>query len=465
MKWIQTLIILFLCVPQAFATHRARLNASNLTQGTVPNERLSADSVTLKGNFMDLRPSSATYQGNSIIISTVAGGLQTLYDRFQSFISTGAEDGQGGDGFTQKSFDLTMATVGVTGVDIASGNIDGWIDALARVGAGGLTESTSLQFTIGLKSGIYDFTGATNPYGIHMYCQPGSSTVLRWDGSQMPWFIRNHGKISNCLIDGANRPWNAYPFISMRSSSALDNVKIYGAGNFTRNTGTTLIRIQDVMNTRIYDLSVDSYAAQTDTTQGGLLEVIRSSDTFVHFKDVRNGDTRANADKHIYISHSARGMITGETFDPGGGIHVFFSETVTPSRTRDFKISGFKNWVFGSGGKTGSYIVFGQGSGGGAALSTGTEISDNHVLIRTTPATYAFSFPNNIAGGTGLNFVRNHITHFGSAATTILNIGSQFDNCNVSDNFVWGSGAVWLSDAGVSTDGTGNYTNGTVTSP
>ena len=56
---------------EVYGSHQALINAANVTVGILPNERLDSSSVTL--------------QGNTILISTVASGLQSIRD---SVVST-----------------------------------------------------------------------------------------------------------------------------------------------------------------------------------------------------------------------------------------------------------------------------------------------------------------------------------------------------------------------------------------
>lgn len=197
-----------------FATNTA-LNETRVATGAIAG-RLNNGAITVNDE--------GAVQGNATTLDFVGANVTAtaVGSTITVTVTGGAASASG-----QSPFVITIGTLGATGVDIASNTIDGYVAALVRLKANGLTNSTTAGGLIYVKEGIFSISNATVPAGVTIVAVGSTVWVNAAANNVSSVFI--FGTVDGLKFDLSNRAFSAEQ-VCMRNNGILRNSKIYGAG-------------------------------------------------------------------------------------------------------------------------------------------------------------------------------------------------------------------------------------------
>lgn len=196
----------------------------------------------------------------------------------------------------QSLYRVTIGTLGATGVDIASNTVDGYIDALVRLNANGLTNSTTGGGLIYIKEGAYGINNTTIPAGVTIVAVGSTVWVNAGANGAASAFI--FGVVDGLKFDLNNRAFSVEQ-VAMRNNGILRNSKIYGARNQGTGAGN------------LHSCAWGATDAFNVLVENNVFEDFRSADGVTRFGDVapflvRNSSYVIFRDNQIIISNTSK---------------------------------------------------------------------------------------------------------------------------------------------------------------
>lgn len=306
-------------------------------------------------------------------------------------------------------FTIVIGTLGAIAgtVDIASNNVDGLNEALRRLGAAGLTVSSTAQGKIIYKSGNYTYVGATIPIGIELDTL-GSSVVFNLTsvGNRM---FAIHGTVRNVSFDYSGLAFNT-DIVVVSTGGRLLDCKFYGTKNqLTGTINSRILSIQLANNFRVERnqfLDVQPIPGVAAVGDSGNFRIENSSYGFFNKNLIDSGGTSNLAANTFRITESSQIFFQENEIKTAGtqlnvvnGRNLYFERnifisTISPPANAMFilGISGVSTetlrmagnrWIVG-GGFTDRHII-NVPSGGGITVD-GLEIDGNTVVNQSTVA-------------------------------------------------------------------------------
>ena len=214
-----------------YGEHLQIRNASNLTAGTLPNERLDKSSATMQGNVFN--------QADRLLRLDGSGNVNLPGATFTGSVFSGNGSALTGITFTgtrQKAYDIVIGTLGATSadVDIASNTEDGIMEAVNRIA--GSVNATIGHGIIGIKSGLYTIKNATIPYGMTVVAL--GSVTWQAERTDVPMFT-NYGRVSGINYDFKSDSMTmTNKVISLKSNSRLENFQIFRSSSLSDTLGS-----------------------------------------------------------------------------------------------------------------------------------------------------------------------------------------------------------------------------------
>ena len=262
-------------------------NSGSYTGANMTVTSFTASHVTATG----------TYNGNAVYLDNTVGaanaGAPVGFGRAFNFTGSAVgnvtqsgatftvtlNDTTGGGGSSIRPYRIVVGTLTAADVDIASDTVDGLNEALRRLGAAGLTDSTTAVGFIFYKEGLYRITGATIPAGITVFSAIGSSTVWSVNVTTHQMAVI-YGKIDGLTFDIAVANYTT-DMLVFKNNSQLRNFKIEGGKNLDPNVErSSIFSIKNTSNVVIQngDLGIMANGAdQIELGQGSSIEIYFSS--------------------------------------------------------------------------------------------------------------------------------------------------------------------------------------------
>ena len=250
-KWILGLMVLGVAA-QSNASHLQDVNADNISIGALNPLRVDASTFTLRGGqwsrYMDVSTTTLSNSTSSIraVLAAIAIDTNTIATVLTAIsVDTNTLAGRNGG---RKIYSVVVGSASSVSdqSDIQSDNTAGISQALAMLGAMGLTESTTAQGVIYYRAGNYSIDGATIPKGIKVLAIAGSS-VTWMNNSIDTTMLTVYGK-----VDGVTFNFNGNLHISqkivMKSNSSVTNFKTIGGNNFVDGAYTSQFSIVNASN-------------------------------------------------------------------------------------------------------------------------------------------------------------------------------------------------------------------------
>lgn len=472
-KLVMTTMALSVFCGYSHAEHLQPRNASNLTVGTLPNERVDDSSITQRGStplLVDglsvIRASNtrfADFSTDTLRTDLAAIGVDTGTIRID-LAATGVATGTIRTDLDKK-VTLVVGPRGAIGVNTTVENLTQWNIVLASAGLGNPFSSTATA-TIYFTSGSYPLSGSTWPAGLTAIFD--STAVIVQNGAANSQLACVYGHLVNPNFDFSNKAFTV-PQVFVGSNAWIENPTTYGGGNAP--SGPTALKWAsqffigvDDSSKLIVNAKITGITAKDARAVGGVVSygdaaafaTHRTSSCYVSFKEL-------NASKEAAATHTMFGVFksTNLVIDVGKWRGLGSNGIIINDGSVGTRIQNFEMEIVRSGWDVG--IIGFQDSGVTLDVGTATHImngrfivSDNSpggasTLIGTAPSTqfvHALNIINVTATATNPE-----------ADITFITLSAKSKNAvilnSISSNI--GTG---LSDSGIGTVKTGLYKDG-----
>lgn len=466
---ILSLVFLGAIFPKQVQAHTILGDASTLTRGTLPNERLDASSVTLLGP----KPAFSSFSGGIGSTQIVAGA--TLLSVFSNGIPQGNANtinavGQIGSsisgstwtivGSTSSARDYTISvgTPGAQNVDFTVATDTDLIAPLAALGANGLlgtlTPNTTVHGRILFvgQGAQFNIMNATIPAGVTFAMVKGSSTC--WLPSQTTGTILTaYGdgvtpSLENFWIDGSSKPGFAGQQVVLSTNVIVNGLKLTNFRNPSLTNGlfTNLISIIKSTNVIINDLFMDNFGGRIEQVAfGDGASIIVDQSSSVYFNRPIFGKFIGNGSNFsaMSFSRSSDWHIRDGIFNNAFGDYIAVN-----GANKNFEIA--RNVFHVNGVVNSNRGIFSFVAQQYAATSTGTVTGNSFYSEPGASGQSIIGLSNNTFPTNGIIFSFNLFYAAGSGVTTTaINV-----QANCSDNFFlynFGEGLPTVVDAGTRT--------------
>src|SRR3990167_385412 len=436
-KIVLTVFLSFLTFP--IEAHTILGNASNLTKGTIPTDRIGDGTIT---------PNK--------LASSVHQGTSTVENDFRNYTATADVKIANLIGSKIPTIHIASNAANLGTADVLSDFTTGFVQALTLLKAAGLTHSTTGQGTIVFHEGIYRISGATIPAGVTVFCVPGSSVVFTVDetASSSGTIFVIYGTLDGGFIDMSNRPFKG-ELLKLQSNGTLKNIVSYGNGGMETiaSGNTSIISVRNsthnfITNIRIRDCLAEN-SGVLNAGSGGAL-IIHNS-TFVHVRQlnissmsfIQTGDGTIG----IYKSNDVR--IEDCMFEKVGGAFI-----AVEGGNLGLNISRNSFYITQGVNANGIIVILPAITGTGD-ISTGTVISNNSFYhwqsVDTAPLIGVF---NSTYKTYGVLISDNFARSYTGSAVLFTNVATNVVGTVYKGNYLSPS-MVFITDSGVNT----NYTN------
>lgn len=421
-------------------------NATAQTYAEGTRNAISTTTTELQTRSVPIRISD---EGTSITnavtaIDCVGGGVACTASGSTVTLTIAGSSGGGGG---INPFSIVIGTFGsVAGsVDIASSNVNGLNDALARCGAMGLLETSTAVCTILYKSGTYIMAGATTPAKVKVWAVPDSSTV--WKPSA------NNTSIVDVYgtLDGIDFDWDGKAYVGrgvvLHSSGSVRNFVSYNAASADAGSSNlmSLFYLYNTVGATLQGDMRDMAArfVQLGTKPAGIVTAENSRDSHIILK-TSNISYAATNRGFIVIQASTNTFIEDSEFRSAGGNFVLIEGgnngcgMVRSKMWVDAGIDG--DGLVEVGLVTNSPVVFGS--------STRTVISDNTFYTTQTGKIINAEINGSNGGLISGTLIKGNVVvnNSGGAVTFLTTVAGQSGTVAMGNKV--DNGVTFVSDGG-----------------
>jgi len=354
---------------------------------------------------------------------------------------------------------IVIGTLGAiaANVDIASNNVDGLNEALRRLGAGGLTaSSTAGMRTIIYRDGVYNMSNSTIPSGITLSAV-GSSSVFTTGTSATNQMFKVWGTLEGFIIDYGDKTFENW--IVQICTGGIIRKNIFrntknqlNSGSFAvRENAKVLIATDTANNFRIEGNTFEELRPIDGLLFAGDLQAVRivNSSSGYFNNNIVNQSFTNEAGNIFSIENSTKIYVTGNRFECGGRLLNLtkFNRDIFIENNEFFLISG---------GDANGYLNIGNGVSNQNTLSTGTiSIKDNKFITTFTESGEPIILVRNL-NNTGTIIDGNLLSSRIVTGWKFIDIdGTNVIDAIVTNNKAFGTNT-FIEDSGTTTKQTGN---------
>ena len=231
---------------------------------------------------------------------------------------------------TATAYKMASVYLSSSGALSTQGDLQGsyttnFINALERLGAAGLTNSTTAQGRIIMGQGLYVIQNATIPAGVTVECPKGSSVVFT-NGNTNKNILKVYGRLLNCYIDLQGNAAYGEPVMT-GNNGTIDGLETYGAWNKPQTDYTgSILAVVDSTNVRVNMTIRDGSPTAQDGNGGGIMRIENSSNSYISVNIKTLSAFGTTGKQGIYLKGSNNIHFVDSEWRAMGGRFITFKE-------------------------------------------------------------------------------------------------------------------------------------------